>query len=282
MNATATCVAEVWSGLPCHRVTLPNGDSLRVAEHGAHVLSWVAGGHERLYLSPRAVLDGLAPIRGGVPVCWPQFNQRGTLPKHGIARQLAWRVRGFDPAGDGGCLTLALASSPFTLAYWPEAFAAVLRIDLRPGVCRLTLQVHNRGDREWSFSGALHTYLAIDDIAQARLDGLGGQPEWDAVADNRGTAAPELRFDAEFDRVYDRTPQSLQLRDGARQMRIEQSASWGNTVVWNPGAAKCASLVDMPPDGYRHMLCVEAAQVFEPIELAPGAEWSGWQELTVV
>lgn len=281
MNAPATCIAESWSSLPCHRVVLPNGDSLRVAEHGAHVLSWVADGRERLYLSPRAVLDGLAPIRGGVPICWPQFNQRGPLPKHGIARQLAWKVQNFQLAPDGAALTLALSSSPFTQAYWPEAFAAELQLDLRPGRLRQTLRVRNSGDRAWSFSGALHTYLAVDDIDQARLSGLGGQPEWDSVTDRHAAAAPELRFAGEFDRVYDRAPQPLSLQDGSGALRIEQSANWGNTVVWNPGADKCAALVDMPPDGYRHMLCVEAAQVFEPIAVAPGAEWSGWQELTV-
>jgi len=280
MNTPATCAAETWSGLPCHRVQLPSGDSLRVAEHGAHLLSWVANGRERLYLSPRAVLDGLAPIRGGVPICWPQFNQRGPLPKHGIARQLAWRVQGFQAHADAACLTLALASSPFTQAYWPEAFAVELQLDLRPGQLRQTLRVHNTGDRAWSFSGALHSYLAVDDIGQARLVGLGGQREWDAVADRHAAAAPALGFAGEFDRVYDRASQPMGLHDGPHHLRIEQSASWGNVVVWNPGADKCAALVDMPSDGYRHMLCVEAAQVFAPITVAPAAEWAGWQELT--
>ncbi|MFX6031775.1 hypothetical protein ABTE99_19565, partial [Acinetobacter baumannii] len=78
---------------------LPSGDVAIVALQGAQVLSWVmADGVERLYLSPRSVFDGHTAIRGGVPVCFPQFNQRGPLAKHGFARNLPWRVVDEGPA----------------------------------------------------------------------------------------------------------------------------------------------------------------------------------------
>jgi glucose-6-phosphate 1-epimerase len=64
-----------------------------------------------------------------------------------------------------------------------------------------------------------------------------------------------------------------------RQLKIGQSPSWANTVVWNPGPALCAQLADMPSDGWRQMLCVEAAQVFDPITVPPGECWEGWQHL---
>jgi len=38
----------------------------------------------------------------------------------------------------------------------------------------------------------------------------------------------------------------------------------------------------MPPDGYRSMLCVEAARIDQPVTLAPQAQWQGWQELRVL
>jgi glucose-6-phosphate 1-epimerase len=74
------------------RWSLPQGDSVFVAEQGAQVLSWQAGGRERLYLSPTSACDGTMAIRGGIPVCFPQFNQRGTLPKHAFARSTACRL----------------------------------------------------------------------------------------------------------------------------------------------------------------------------------------------
>ena len=93
MSGTATCRDLVFAGLPATELQLAGGDRVVIARHGAQVLSWVAGGRERLYLSPRSVMDGQAAIRGGIPVCFPQFNLRGTLPKHGFARHLAWTLR---------------------------------------------------------------------------------------------------------------------------------------------------------------------------------------------
>ncbi len=279
---TATCQPELAHGLPCHRLSLPCGDQLLVAEQGAHVLSWVSQGRERLYLSPRNAFDGHTPIRGGVPVCFPQFNQRGNLPKHGFFRQVAWQVGDCQRHADSARLSLRLSDNAHTRTLWPKAFVAALHLDLSPGSLQLSLEVHNTDTQDLRFTGALHTYFAVDAIAQTRLTGLSGQAEWDAVADVHGLAASELRFDAEFDRVYAASPTAMRLQDGANALHITQSPSWANTVVWNPGAAKCATLSDMPANGFEHMLCVEAAQVFEPVQVAAGQSWQGWQRLQVL
>lgn len=274
---------ELFHGLPSHVLRLPQGDQLRVLQHGAHLVSWVAGGCERFFLSPRARLDGRSAIRGGVPVCFPQFNQRGPLPKHGFARNLPWAVDG--PAAysaDTASLTLRLRDGESTRMHWPQAFEARLRLELSPASLQITLSVRNTDTRPLDFSGALHSYLAVDDIGEATLEGLQGLAEWDAVRDLHGhAAAGALRFEGEFDRVYAAAPRPLRLRDGGRVLEIAQSPSWAQTVVWNPGAELCATLSDMPAEGHRHMLCVEAAQVLAPIRVPAGGDWSGWQRLTV-
>ena len=76
-------------GQPCIRLDTDQGDSALVALHGAQVLSWTVAGRERLYLSPRAMFDGRSAIRGGIPLCFPQFNQRGPLPS--MALHATWR-----------------------------------------------------------------------------------------------------------------------------------------------------------------------------------------------
>ncbi len=271
--------SQLFHGQPSHRLTLPNGDSLRVLLHGAHVVSWMAQGRERLYLSPRSKFDGQAAVRGGVPVCFPQFNQRGPLPKHGFARNLPWQADAVQTAGDQARLTLRLGDSAATRQFWPQAFAATLTIDLQPGSLQLTLGVRNTDQVPLAFSGALHTYLTVDDITAAQLQGLGGQPEWDALTDRHARAADALRFEGEFDRVYGAAAQALLLQDGQARLAIEQSSSWSETVVWNPGPG--ATLADLPADGYARMLCVEAAQVLQPITVPAGGAWQGWQRLTL-
>ncbi|WP_310627585.1 D-hexose-6-phosphate mutarotase [Limnohabitans sp.] len=280
--AGSAAFVDSYQGLACQRLTLPCGDTVLVALQGAHVLSWVSQGRERLFLSPANAWDGTSAIRGGVPVCFPQFNQRGTLPKHGFARNMAWTAGEAVANGDGAHIDLTLTSNPDTLAIWQQAFVAVLRVALTPGQLTLTLSVHNTEVKnDLHFTGALHTYLAVDDIDLTELRGLGGCPEWDAVADVHGLADEALYFDGEFDCVYDASANPLHLQDGTSTLHIEQSPSWANSVVWNPGEGKCAALADMPAHGFARMLCVEAAQVFEPISISAGGQWVGWQRLTV-
>ena len=278
MSAQATCRDTAFSGLPACELALSQGDRLRVALHGAHVLSWVSGGQERLYLSPQSTMNGQAAIRGGVPVCFPQFNQRGPLPKHGFARNVAWQADVSELGAEQARLTLRLSDNAQTRAWWPRAFDLALHIDLSPGALQLTLDVHNTDDQPLAFSGALHTYLAVPDVTQATLHGLGGQPEWDSLTNTPAQAADTIRFAAEFDRVYEAAPDPLTLN---QTLHISQSPSWAHTVVWNPAQDLCKRLADMPDEGWRHMLCVEAAQVFTPITLPVGGRWTGWQRLQV-
>ena len=122
---------------------------------------------------------------------------------------------------------------------------------------------------------------------------LPAKPELWALTNNT-IAINDGAFKANLDRY--KYPQRFGLVDGLThreqgaawlmtldaQLRISQSASWSNTVVWNPAQALCAKLVDMPNEGWRHMLCVEAAQVYEPITLPAGGRWEGWQRLQVL
>jgi len=273
--------SEIFQGLDCHRLTLPCGDTVLVAEQGAQALSWVTQGDERLFLSPANVWDGQSAIRGGVPVCFPQFNQRGDLPKHGFARNMRWTLSGVQAKGDQAHMEFTLRADAHTRAIWPQEFVAQLQVHLQPGQLMLSLSVHNTDKQALRFTGALHTYLAVDDIDLTDVTGLQGQAEWDAVTDVHGVAAEALYFDGEFDRVYDAAPGPVRMQDGRGVVCVEQSPSWGQSVVWNPGPEKCATLTDMPSDGFARMVCVEAAQVFEPILVPAGQQWLGWQRLIV-
>ncbi len=269
-----TATEASFRGQPCLQLQWGPQDSVLVALHGAQVLSWIGGGRERLF-------DGQGAIRGGVPVCFPQFNERGHLPKHGFARNLAWAAGPArrDAASGDALLDLQLLSSPATQALWAADFEFGLLITLGESHLQIDLSARNTGAKDWSFTGALHTYLRVDDIAAVQVEGLDGQACWDALSDTRSTHAGPVRFAGEFDRVFRAAPGPLTVRDGVSELHITQSPSFADTVVWNPGPAK--RLADMPTDGFAHMLCVEAAQVEQPLMLAPGASWAGWQRLAL-
>ena len=278
MNSTT----DVWQGHAGWHWSLPNGDSVFVAQQGAHVLSWQAQGKERLFLSPNSVCDGTTAIRGGIPVCFPQFNQRGNLPKHGFARNMPWHL--VPDRSQGAEKVFELSANEQTLALWPFQFKAFLTVNLLPNSLQISLSVENQGQQSLSFTGALHTYFAVDHIGQVSLQGQTALPEWDAVKDTHQSCTGQLRFDSEFDRVYDvllQTQPTWTLQDGNSAIQISQSESWGQSVVWNPGADKCAQLNDMPAKGYQSMLCVEAARVTSSIDVPPAQTWLGWQLLKI-
>jgi D-hexose-6-phosphate mutarotase len=74
------CPSVEWvpnSGLP--QITLKSGDGVvKLYKFGAHVSSFVHKGKERLWLSNQADLSGATAIRGGVPICFPQFVSAAT------------------------------------------------------------------------------------------------------------------------------------------------------------------------------------------------------------
>jgi glucose-6-phosphate 1-epimerase len=290
MNLTADSL----QGHAGWRWSLPSGDSVFVAQQGAQVLSWHAAGAERLYLSPSSASDGHTAIRGGVPVCFPQFNQRGSLPKHGFVRNMPWRLLEGDAQASAqeNTQVFELKANDATRAIWPVKFRALLTVDLQVHQLKISLRVENQGEQALTFTGALHTYLAVSTIDQVSLQGQAQQPEWDAVNDTHQTCSGLLSFNSEFDRVYDVAPHAFQpapvssephqptwrLQDASQVLQISQSNAWGQSVVWNPGAENAAQLKDMPADGFQKMLCVEAARVTTPIEVPAFQSWEAWQQ----
>lgn len=271
-------------GIDALRLNGPRGSSAVVSRLGAQVLSWITpDGRERLFLSAKAVFDGSVSIRGGVPVCFPQFSGLGQLPKHGFVRTRMWTV-GATRAGDDYALaTLEIADDDATRALWPHSFRLELTLMLEADRIDIELCVANPGDAEFAFTGALHTYLRTIQVEDVALEGLYGHDYRDAANGDRivrdsGTA---LTVDRETDRVYRdvRRPQLLQA--GNLSLGIH-SQGFPDVVVWNPWVDKCAALADMPADGWRHMLCVEAAAAERPVVVAPGGEWYGRQTLVAV
>ena len=267
-------------GLPAIRWRSADGASAVATLQGAHLVSWVpAGGEEALYLSERSAFVAGRAIRGGIPVIFPQFADRGPLAQHGFARTSEWRFDGVRDTAEGALATFTLESSPATLATWPHAFRIALEATVGGKRLAVVLRVTNPGPAPFAFTAALHTYLRISDAASARLAGLAGLSYLERGASQRRVEEREFVTAAEpIDRIYFGAPGSTHLEDAGRALRISQE-TFSDTVVWNPGADRTARMADMPPEGWRRMWCVEAAAIEPPILLAPGASWCARQAI---
>ena len=270
-------------GQPACHLTAPDGSEATVLLQGAQLVSWkTSGGVERLFLSEQAHFAPGKAVRGGVPVVFPQFANRGALIKHGFARTQPWALHSVDATETDALLIFRLVSDDVSRALWPFDFELELSLRFSNQRLDMELAVMNTGDKPLSFTAALHTYLAVNDIAVVRLEGLSRLRYLDAVAntvqvDHQGS----IRIEGELDRVYFDAARPVVMCGGeglTDRLEVSQTG-FKEVVVWNPGPLHSVALQDMPDEGWRRMLCVEAALVNEPMQLAAGEDWWGRQSI---
>jgi D-hexose-6-phosphate mutarotase len=260
------------------RLTITNPfASAELYLHGAHLTRFQPHGQRPLlWMSSASRFAADAPIRGGIPLCWPWFGAHATrseLPAHGFARLRPWRLASTAVDGEGRTVVaLALASDAQTLALWPHPF----RLTLQATVGReltVELRIDNPGSAPMRCEEALHTYLAVADVGQVAIAGLQGATYLDKV---RGLAAfrqdQALTIRGEVDRVFLDTTATVTVDDpaAARQLAISKEGSH-TTVVWNPGAQKAVGMSDIGAGEWQGLLCVETANVKDhALTIPPG------------
>jgi glucose-6-phosphate 1-epimerase len=246
---------------------------------GAHVTAWQPANQAPvLWVSRESQFRAGAPIRGGVPICFPWFAAHATdlsAPAHGFARLRAWRLADCSLDGDRVELRLALRDDDTTRRPpWPHPFAAEFRVSFGAQLS-LALDVGNPGDRLLSFEAALHTYFAVSDIRRVTVTGLAGTAYLDKVqglASKRQGDEP-IAFDGETDRIFLDTEATCTIHDPGlrRKVRIAKRGSL-STIVWNPWIAKARAMPDFGDDEWPQMLCIETANVRDrAVRLEPGS-----------
>ncbi len=264
--------------LPAVQLRAPDGAEATITLYGAHLVSWKdapspdataanAVPQERLFLSTLSSLDGSRAIRGGVPVIFPQFAERGSGMRHGFARLSTWRLVDSGEQDGAAFALLALSRAdlpPQVASSWPYAFELQLRVTVRARELGLLLEVRNTGPDPFPFSAALHTYYLVEDVEGVRIDGV--QAETLAIVDK-------------LDQVFERIPGHISFDTGADTLGLWQTG-FTDAVVWNPGAVDAAALVDMEDEEYRRFVCIEPA-LLTPQVLEPGGSWRGEQRVTV-
>jgi glucose-6-phosphate 1-epimerase len=266
------------------KVALSSADGARaeIYLHGAHVTSWTPAGsaEDRLFLSRKSEFGPEASIRGGIPVIFPQFAEQGPIIKHGVARRMEWTVGKVKEGAAGITAHFQLNDNEFSRHIWPHSFQAELAVRIGGQELLVVLAVKNPGSEAFTFSAALHTYLRVADIHDTTIEGLGGKKYLDSAGGKIGRVQEEssLSFNGEVDRIYFNAPADLKVREMNRIMEIA-THGFRDVVVWNPWINGEAALADMEDQGYKKMVCVEAAVIGRPVLLEPGDEWKGFQRL---
>ncbi|MHB1489613.1 MAG: D-hexose-6-phosphate mutarotase [Cellulomonas sp.] len=244
---------------------------------GAHVTSWTpAGADEVIWMSDRSDFVPGAPLRGGVPICFPWFgpDPAGAGPMHGTVRTSDWVLAGAVELADRVVLTFTLESADAGGAVLDDVrFSLVYTVTIG---CRLTLalSVTSAGTRPLHYEEAFHTYLAIGDVRRATLLGLGGTECLDRLSSTvtRLPIGAEIQLTGETDWVLAQ-PGVITVADPADGRSVDVAADGSaNAVVWNPWIDKAAAMRDFGDDEWERMVCVETCNVLgAALDLAPGA-----------
>lgn len=212
---------------------------------------------------------------------FPQFADSGPLPKHGWLRTTEWEVDSSRQSASS--VTLVTEDTQATRQLWPHPYRAELSIDLDAESIEVSLSIMNTGAEAFSFTSALHTYLAVSDVRHASLSGLLATQYIDKTDNDvlKTDDSANVRISSETDRIYVDAPPTLHLHDGesGRALHIT-SSGFSDTVVWNPWDEIARSLPDMADDEYLRMICVEAAMAHQPLTLPPRQSWRGSQRLS--
>ncbi|KAG5061537.1 hypothetical protein JHK87_002566 [Glycine soja] len=296
--ATATATAagveltKDKNGIPLLLLRNNRGASATVSLQGGQVLSWKTERREELlFISNKAIFSPPKAVRGGIPICFPQFGNRGTLEQHGFARNKIWFIEKDPPslAGDFNgkvYIDLLLKPSEDDMKIWPHRFEFRLRVSLAAdGNLTLTSRIRNVNGKNFSFSIAYHTYFSVSDISEVRVEGLETLDYLDNLHQKeRFTEQGDaLTFESEVDRVYLDSSNTVAVLDHEKKRTfVIRKEGLPDVVVWNPWERKSKSIVDLGDEEYKQMLCVDGAAVEKSITLRPGEEWTGRLELSVL
>jgi glucose-6-phosphate 1-epimerase len=245
--------------------------------HGAHLCRWQPRSqpHPVLWMSEASRFEAGAPIRGGVPICFPWFGPKAgdpSAPVHGVARISAWNMDGATLEADGTVnVRLSLDCGALASPHVPHDLR--LAYELRLGrELSMALTVRNPSDAPAAFEEALHSYLAVGDVRRVSVAGLEGAAYLDKVdgAKRKTQAEALIAIAGETDRLYLETGAAITLTDPdlGRRIRVEKTGS-RSSVVWNPWVAKSRAMADFGDDEWPGMICIETANAADNAVTVP-------------
>eukprot|EP01024_Parvocaulis_polyphysoides_P015213 TRINITY_DN1658_c0_g1_i4.p2 TRINITY_DN1658_c0_g1~~TRINITY_DN1658_c0_g1_i4.p2 ORF type:complete len:298 (-),score=61.51 TRINITY_DN1658_c0_g1_i4:385-1278(-) len=266
------------------------GTTAEVYLHGAHVTSFKsADGQEFLFVSSQAVYKPPKAIRGGIPVCFPQFGNMGSWDaQHGFARNSLFEIQ--SQAEDSVTLVLKPSAEQLEKFQGPpfELYVDVKVGDDERGETLLeTLRVKNVGDKNLSFTCALHTYYSVTDISKVEILGLKDLEYMDNLKDLAKAKEDRdvITIGEEVDRIYLGVSGdcALKILDGGNDRCYSIGLeNFTDGVLWNPWIEKAAGMGDFGDEEYKTMVCLEPAVAGSgPVELSSGSEWTASQNIKI-
>ncbi|KAJ7148929.1 galactose mutarotase-like domain-containing protein [Mycena crocata] len=277
-----------------------NGASTEVYLYGATVSSWKSGGVERFWMSGAAVLDGSAPIRGGIPIGFPIFatDLHPKFPDlggpHGFARINIWTLDDAVRETDIEIkATFRLTPNESIAKLFPHPFELVYEVTLTETALTTVLHIINPASpksQPWEFNTVFHTYYKVPHSLKASISPLKDTPYIDRLdgmtrkvqADTNAFTLVETASAYDLSTKKDEFEVSLSYGDGAKDRLKIVSKGFPDAVFWNPREATGSKIPDMSKGGWDEFICWEPGVISSLATLKPGETFTGVQRVEVV
>ncbi|KAL3804081.1 hypothetical protein HJC23_006472 [Cyclotella cryptica] len=285
-----------------------SGATFTINPFGAHITSWtVSDGRSLIFISRDAIMDGSKAIRGGIPLCFPQFGQPDkSYPQHGFLRNNYWTtVNGSkfdDEEAAGISMELALKDAIHARGgKWDLGTTldckCIFSVKIDGKTMTNTLTVENTGNEAFDFQVLLHMYYLVTDGkaldgALCNVNGLEGYSVSDKVSGEEYIlgSEPVTIPDGIIDRVYTAPDGKIDLdvtvSAGRNIVSLKANGHVDgeqvpvSCVVWNPHAENAKKMGDFGDDQYIDMICVEPGMLSNVPMLKGGKKTSFTQVMT--
>ncbi|ORY25356.1 galactose mutarotase-like domain-containing protein [Naematelia encephala] len=276
----------------------PTGSSASIELFGAHVSSWKApDGVERLYMSRKTSLTGPAPIRGGIPICFPFFGPPPTADQassdpllaphtapelsnltHGFVRTASWDL--VSSTSTSATFSFPSSSVPSTYGGLDIGYTVTLT---EKG---LKTELSATSKERIKVKMAFHTYHAVSDSDKSEIEGIspglktknnlagGAESIWQGGKIGMKNEIATVALGA--------AGEELILHDGPSNVAIS-SSGLPDVLLWNPKDKAGTSVwSDMEVGDAKRFTCVEPAIIEEWKVLEPGEKFIASQALSVL
>jgi galactose mutarotase-like enzyme len=208
---------------------------------GGMLTAFEVDGTRVLYMDDGSLEDLSRHVRGGVPVLfptpgkleadtWHYDNMRGSLPQHGFARDLPWRV----VRTDRTTVVLELVSTPATREQFPWDFSLELSYALHGTTLRIEQRVANTSDAAMPFGFGFHPYLYVReaDKPKVRVATAASRAYDNVTKQNVALSGIDLTKPEVDLHLLDHDATASALSTPAGEIRVRGSSEYLYWVVW--------------------------------------------------
>ncbi|KAI5477231.1 glucose-6-phosphate 1-epimerase [Pseudohyphozyma bogoriensis] len=256
----------------------------------------MSNGKERIFTSTKSPIEGPAPLRGGIPLCWPIFGPAdekdetyGKLAPHGLARVNTWSYVA-DESGDSKDAVRAVFSlkpTPSITAIYKPDFHLLLTVALSPSSLTLTLKTTSPSSADFSsrlrFQAVYHTYFRLPSTvvpSQCTVTPVKGLKADDRVAGISAFTVEENEVkvdgpEGEINMLYYSAPDVMKVDYNGEGAANVVKQGMADAVLWCCGGPKGKTIPDLEEGGASRYVCLESGQIGDFVELKAGESWEG-------